>query len=129
MFTVKVAALREGLLLAWNQGYRNVVCEVDGSNMVLVLKSAGAWRFHEQTLLLQGIWDLLDRDWIVRLASVHCDGNVVADWMAKKASSMTILGIQLVEHPSPELELVAARLISFALVSVFYFVNFSKHQK
>lgn len=56
-------------------------CEVDCSNLVVVLKSAGSWRFHEQALLLQGIRGLLDPQWIVRLAGVHQDGNVVADWM------------------------------------------------
>lgn len=67
-FLAEVIALREGLVFAWNQGHREVLCEVDCRELTTVLASSENWRFHAQARLRREIRVLLALHWHTRIS-------------------------------------------------------------
>ena len=59
---VKLLALRKGLLLAWNMGFRRVICEVDCSKVVKLALAHGL-SFHSYAVVIVVIQKLLAKNW------------------------------------------------------------------
>ena len=79
---VELLALRFGLQLAWQHGFRKIVCEVDCMEVVrLVLHEASS--FHRYVAIIRVIQSLLSRDWHCVLHHVYREGNQVADFLAR----------------------------------------------
>lgn len=104
-FVAEATDLRNGLAMAWNQGVRQLSCDVDCEELVNILHSThrDQVRFHPQVLLLNEIMELMARDW---RASVHRDGNAAADWLAKHGLSLLAPGIFNIVQPESELQLI-----------------------
>lgn len=89
--TTKIAAelhaLRLGLLLAWDEGYRKVECEIDAS-VVLSLIDAADSSFHPLGSLIIDIRELLKRECICKCLHTLREGNFCADVLSKMGSSL-----------------------------------------
>ena len=79
---VELLALRFGLCLAWQHGFRKVVCEVDCLEVVrLVLHEFSS--FHRYLAIIKDIQALLAKDWLCVLHHVYREGNQAADFLAR----------------------------------------------
>lgn len=87
-------ALRTGLELAWNTGYREVRCEVDCKELVQGLRDHEICRFCPE---LQGINNWCRRDWKVEIIWVPRECNMVADHLAKRGINQNLPATQFSE--------------------------------
>ncbi|KAJ6416826.1 hypothetical protein OIU84_002664 [Salix udensis] len=82
----KLLAIAKGLKLAWDRGYRKIICHSDSKDALRLL-SANQVGFHKYRALIFEIRELLRRDWTVRIAHTFREANFCADFMAKFATS------------------------------------------
>ncbi|KAJ1430717.1 Ribonuclease H domain [Sesbania bispinosa] len=78
----ELLAIRFGLLLAWEEGYRNIICWTD-SMLALSLITAPVLKFHKYSSILEGIARLVHQEWNVTFKHILREGNSCADWLAK----------------------------------------------
>lgn len=87
----------DGLHLAWQHGFRNVILETN-------CKVAVETIIKEETMendyygLVIGIRNLLNRDWIVRCNHIYRERNRCADQLANDAASLP-LGVHFFQEP------------------------------
>ena len=73
----------EGLLLAWNRGFRKVILESDSQNLISNLNLADKKKRENVVLsLFLRCIEILNRDWQVLLCHTLRKENKVADWLA-----------------------------------------------
>ncbi|OMP05859.1 hypothetical protein CCACVL1_01804 [Corchorus capsularis] len=80
-------ALRLGLLLAWDEGYRNVECEIDASVVLKLIDDADV-AFHLLASLILDIRELLRREWTCKCLHTLREGNFCADVLSKLGCSL-----------------------------------------
>ncbi|OMO54670.1 hypothetical protein CCACVL1_27680 [Corchorus capsularis] len=83
----KLWALRLGLLLAWDEGYRNVECEIDASIVLQLIESADAG-LHPLGSLIIDIQELFKRIWECKCLHTLREGNFSADVLSKMGCSL-----------------------------------------
>uniref|UniRef100_A0A494GAC8 RNase H type-1 domain-containing protein n=1 Tax=Solanum lycopersicum TaxID=4081 RepID=A0A494GAC8_SOLLC len=76
-------ALRDGLALGWSWGYKDLICEVDCSNLLTSLEDEKSVHFIFMLIFPVEIHDWLQREWIVELNGIRREINMVADHMAQ----------------------------------------------
>lgn len=93
----ELAALFQGLQLAWDMGIRKLNYFMNSQNAWLLL-----WQqtspTHRYTSLLRSITEMMDRDWVINVHHLHWEGNQCADFLTKKGCSDTEM-FQLLEAP------------------------------
>ncbi|KAJ8768128.1 hypothetical protein K2173_021068 [Erythroxylum novogranatense] len=90
ILVAELQALRHGLTLAWDRGYRRIVVESDSQDVVtLVLTSCP--HSHPMFLLVEDIRTLLARDWCCSLQHIFREANHCADFLAKQAPGLRLL--------------------------------------
>ena len=82
MLHIKLLALFRGLAIAWDCGFRRVVCYSDSSLVVSLVKDPPS-HFHAFVVLIHNIRDLLHRSWVVRVVHTLHERNACADFLAK----------------------------------------------
>lgn len=80
-FKVEAWALLEGLLLAWDKGFRKVEAECDSVLLVHLITSGG--RAHSSLVELRLLHQVVQRQWEVPLCYIPKTLNRVADHMEK----------------------------------------------
>ncbi|KAL6545491.1 hypothetical protein OROGR_009365 [Orobanche gracilis] len=98
-FLAEVLALKEGLLLAWSNGFLDVICEMDCAEVLSGLEDPQSLQFCPS---LNDIKVLLNRQWRVSLHLVHRDKNHAADSLAKLGVAASDVGVQILRLPPPE---------------------------
>ncbi|XVF79300.1 hypothetical protein PTKIN_Ptkin14bG0210400 [Pterospermum kingtungense] len=93
-------AVYYGLCLAWNEGYRFVILEVD-SRTTQQLWLAGTCTVQEANNLWFQCVELLGRQWTVNIVHGYREVNQVADTFTS-LSLVQCLGFQVLESPPPE---------------------------
>ncbi|KAK8476512.1 hypothetical protein V6N11_074061 [Hibiscus sabdariffa] len=73
-------AIYDGLNLAWDVGFRRV--DVDSDNMEAVCIINRMSPTFGRSALVQSIWSLIQRDWLVKVSHVPREENVAADKLA-----------------------------------------------
>ncbi|XP_057444549.1 uncharacterized protein LOC130736776 [Lotus japonicus] len=101
---MELMAIFQGLKLAWEEGFRRVLCLSDSLLPVSLIQEPPT-RFHECTVLIASVNDLLRRQWEVRLEHTLRDGNACADFLAKVGAAQG-LAFHVLVDPPPELSLV-----------------------
>ncbi|XP_057455201.1 uncharacterized protein LOC130746545 [Lotus japonicus] len=96
-------ALKTGLQLVWEKGYRNVVCNVDCRELLNSVNDAESHRFLP---ILEDIHAILLRPWTVVLANIDMEYNQPADWLAKTGASSHQSHWCMLHDPSSELEII-----------------------
>ncbi|KAK7266661.1 hypothetical protein RIF29_19311 [Crotalaria pallida] len=104
----ELMALRNGLLLAWNAGYRLVRCEVNSLEAYRLVSMESPPAFHVFGAIICDIKSFLARDWDASLSHVLREVNGCADVLAKMgvASGVSLL---LLEAPPVEITQALAR--------------------
>ncbi|GAU48831.1 hypothetical protein TSUD_190610 [Trifolium subterraneum] len=87
----ELQVILHGLDIAWNHGFRNVICESD-SQTALKLIQEGVPSTHPYAPLVNYIQSLIHKEWKLFLVHTLREGNASADWLAK-------LGASLVQEP------------------------------
>ncbi|OMO81305.1 reverse transcriptase [Corchorus capsularis] len=83
----ELQAIRQGLLVAWNCSYRDIICETDALIAIDLIKNGDA-KFHPLGYLLIDIRQLLHREWRCKLQHTYREGNFCADWLANAACEL-----------------------------------------
>ncbi|KAK4262634.1 hypothetical protein QN277_028172 [Acacia crassicarpa] len=78
-------AMLKGLQLAWNRGFRNVICESDSKLLVDLLN--GGLSNGSQSIVVLQIQQLMRYDWSLQLIHICREQNLVADCLAKDGLS------------------------------------------
>lgn len=104
VFTTEASALRDGLLMAWNQGTRQLLCESDCRDLVDILTNQNQIANHGHVGILLVICELLDRNWRAELSWTPREGNCAADCMARQGYRDRIASFKYLEAPFQELE-------------------------
>lgn len=71
----------EGLLLAWDKGFRKIEVESDNALLVELFQSGG--RSNSSVAEMRLIHQILQRDWEIRLRHISRNANETTDAMAK----------------------------------------------
>lgn len=77
-----------GLKLAWDKGFRAVVCESD-SQTALQMVSERVTFSHPYAPLVEYICAFVNYNWDLSFLHSLREGNMCADWLAKYGSNMT----------------------------------------
>ncbi|QHN93795.1 Putative ribonuclease H protein [Arachis hypogaea] len=72
-----------GLVLAWDCGLRDIICETDCLDILPIMHELTSGYSSEVTDLVHKIQELLSRPWLVHVEWVSRKANRAADWMAK----------------------------------------------
>lgn len=96
-------ALKLGLLLIWDRGFRRVICNVDCAELLQSLRDEESRHFLP---ILEEISGLLSRNWDISLARIDRDYNRPADWLARKGASSPSSPLNVLINPPGELEIL-----------------------
>ncbi|XP_057418969.1 uncharacterized protein LOC130713196 [Lotus japonicus] len=96
-------ALKLGLQLAWDRGFRDVRCNVDCSDLLLALVDEDSRNLFP---ILSDIHEMSSRSWKVVFNAISRDCNQPADWLVKKGASSPSMDVCLLEFPPSELEIL-----------------------
>lgn len=104
VLTMELLAIFHGLKVAWNEGFRRVLCLSDSLLAVSLIMDRPS-RFHECAVIIASINELLRREWEVRLEHTLREGNACADYLAKAGAAQE-QALHVVVDPPPELSLL-----------------------
>lgn len=99
-------ALKIGLQIAWDKGWRKVQCTVDCGTLVQALNDVDSRIFLP---ILDDILELMARNWYVSLSTISRECNQPADWLARKGASSPNVDLCILEVPPPEVEILLLR--------------------
>ncbi|KAJ8762621.1 hypothetical protein K2173_008060 [Erythroxylum novogranatense] len=101
-FVAELWAIKVGLLMAWEKGYRRVRLQVDSLTIVSMLKTGKSPR-SLNSALFRDIYGLLRRDWQVEMQHIYREANQCADRLANIALGYP-LGVHWLHTCPHELE-------------------------
>ena len=82
----ELIATFQGLCLAWNHGFRRVLCESNSLEAIRLIHSPSPDLHHFQAVIME-IKSWLSREWHVLVSHVLREGNQYADHLAKLGAS------------------------------------------
>ncbi|XP_020978008.1 uncharacterized protein LOC110271428 [Arachis ipaensis] len=82
-FRCELFATWKGLVLAWDCGLRDIICEMDCFDILLIMHNLISGYSYEVTDLVYKIQEILSRPWLVHIEWVSWEANRAADWMAR----------------------------------------------
>lgn len=85
----ELLAIYHGLRVAWDMGFRLVICESD-SQVAISLVTTEVDQFHPHANLINSIKRLTTRDWTLVFTHTLRKGNECADWFAKTGASSDV---------------------------------------
>ncbi|KAK8598482.1 hypothetical protein V6N13_094451 [Hibiscus sabdariffa] len=91
-------AVHEGLVQAWALGLRRVVVEVDSLTVLRLMLHRNGTEV-PMTIVLH-IFELLNRDWLIKFVHVYREANAVADRLAKSVPLGSLEFRVFVDPPS-----------------------------
>lgn len=98
----ELKALHKGLQIAWEHGFRRIVCESDSLDAVNLVQNA-IIPSHQHAGILFSIKDRLALDWNVQVVHTLREGNNCADALAKMGACSGS-NILVWEHPPRSVE-------------------------
>src|ERR1044072_2929243 len=98
---MELMAIYHGLRLAWEHGFRKVLCLTDSLLSVSLIQTQLS-QFHEYAVIVGNIKALLRREWEVRLCHTLREGNMCADFLAK-AGARQDHSLEVLVSPPPGL--------------------------
>ncbi|KAL6527506.1 ubiquitin-specific protease ubp15 [Orobanche gracilis] len=106
-------AMEDGLKLAWNLGFRNVIMECDCMELVQIINDNLPTRLTTVAGVVKRIRSWLKRDWLVQVSFVVREVNMVADFLAKEGRTNSDGFKEWSSPPSAVLHLLDQDLASF----------------
>jgi ribonuclease HI len=98
---VELLAIYHGLKVAWDQGYRNIICYSDSTlSIQLVEGEVSPW--HHYASILANIKALVKRNWSICFKHTMREANTVADLLARQVQQAHKLGLRS-ENLPPQL--------------------------
>lgn len=97
--TAELEGIRQGLSLAWDEGYRYVVCEADAQTIIRIIQH-GDSTSHPHGALIEDFRSLLRRDWQCILHHTLREGNSCADSLVGLKSMERL---KIFRNPPPQL--------------------------
>ncbi|KAL5734690.1 hypothetical protein ACOSP7_032551 [Xanthoceras sorbifolium] len=94
---VELWGMVEGLLYAWQAGYKFVIIETD-CNIIVELLGQDIKECHPLFNLLHNCKSLIHGDWFCKVVHIYREANKLADWMAK-LGLQSDLGVKYLEEP------------------------------
>ena len=80
---MELLAILHGLSLAWELGYRKIICETDSLEVFNLVTAASTPSRHSCHQILQDTKMLTLNSWVLRFSHVICAANSAADYLAK----------------------------------------------
>ncbi|XP_057426607.1 uncharacterized protein LOC130720041 [Lotus japonicus] len=108
-FGAQAKALHVGLRLAWDHGYRKLVCNSHNKELVRTLSASGSVQDQVHDGTVREIREAVNGDWRVDLSWCRREGLVAADWLAQTGAMLLGSIFRLLEFPPPELEVLLLR--------------------
>ncbi|KAK9081324.1 hypothetical protein Syun_031103 [Stephania yunnanensis] len=81
VFGAELWGALQGLQLAWDMGFRQIVLELDNKSVVELLNGEKI-PLNQHRHIVSLIRQLLQRRWFIRIVHIHREGNRAADWLA-----------------------------------------------
>ncbi|XP_057453233.1 uncharacterized protein LOC130745107 [Lotus japonicus] len=100
-FLAEVRALRDGLHIAWAQGYKDIIVEMDCKEVLKELTNTAS---HSFCPMLGEIASLLRQQWKVHVQWIPRDCNMAADCLAHIGGTASSSGLHILERPPVEVE-------------------------
>ncbi|CAI0385655.1 unnamed protein product, partial [Linum tenue] len=85
----KIMAAIRGLRVAWRNGYRKVLLQMDSTTAINILTSSEHME-HMYYILVQQLQELLNKSWEVKISHIYREGNKVANFLVNKGHSISI---------------------------------------
>lgn len=83
----ELLAIKHGLNLAWEGGFRNIICETDSQEAVQLIHATSPHALHVFADTMEQILDLMQRSWLVEMHHVFREANACADFLARYNTS------------------------------------------
>ncbi|KAK9104595.1 hypothetical protein Scep_021439 [Stephania cephalantha] len=96
IFGAELWGALQGLQLAWDMSFRQVVLELDNKSVVELLNGENI-SLNQHRHIVSLIRQLLQRRWFIRIVHIHREGNRAADWLASYAAHHA-MGSHILEH-------------------------------
>lgn len=104
---VELLAIYHGLKVAWDQGYRNLICYLDSTlSIQLIGGEVNSW--HHYASILANIKDMVNKGSHVCFRHTMREANSAADLLAKTRAAGTSTWTEMREPPSAALPLLQA---------------------
>ncbi|OMP01704.1 reverse transcriptase [Corchorus capsularis] len=100
----ELQAIRRGLQLVWDCGYRVLICESDALVAIDLVRN-GDVMIHPLGCLIADIRSLLNREWRCTLQHIYREGNFCADWLANAACSLDE-ELELIANPPDDMRML-----------------------
>lgn len=85
----ELLAIYYGHTLAWNKGYKDVICESD-SKIAISLVTQGCHKAHPYAPLINQIRKFQTSSWRLQFKHTLREGNFYADWLAKYGANSDV---------------------------------------
>ena len=96
-------ALKLGLMLSWERGFKDIICNLDCRDL---LHAIGDTESHVFLPILKDIVILLKRQWCVTLEFIGRECNAPADWLARRGAFSQDPSMAILDSPPQELEIL-----------------------
>ena len=83
---VELFAVRQGLTMVWNLGFKFIYLELDSKVVINWLKNSNTSFPTNMLPLIGDCRNLLERDWEVRMQHIYHEANECADALAKRGT-------------------------------------------
>ncbi|MED6125224.1 hypothetical protein PIB30_066614 [Stylosanthes scabra] len=90
----ELLAIWKDLLLEWEAGYKEIICETDCHETYILLKDHNIPFCSAESILILRIQEILLRPWRVELALIQRTANQVADALAKHAIKQRLVYVE-----------------------------------
>jgi ribonuclease HI len=105
---VELLAIYYGFKVAWDQGYRNIICYSDSTlSLQLIGGKVNPW--HHYASILANISDLVKRNWSICFGHTKREANSVADLLAKTGAAGTSNWTEMRTPPPAAIPLLQSR--------------------
>lgn len=85
----ELIAIKKGLNLAWDEGYRRIWCESDSFEAINIIEDTHRRKYHKYACVIEDILSLLRRNWHVKIKHVFRESKTCADFLAKHGDTQT----------------------------------------
>ncbi|KAL4305465.1 hypothetical protein AHAS_Ahas16G0081000 [Arachis hypogaea] len=87
VFMAELCSVKKGLEITWTMDFRKIVVEIDAGAVIKLLNKGESLASHPNAVVRE-IYELKKRNWNIHFIQIYREGNMCADYLAKKSLTM-----------------------------------------
>ncbi|XP_072080961.1 uncharacterized protein [Arachis hypogaea] len=86
-FMAELCGVKKGLEIIWTMSFRKIMVEIDAGAVIKLLNKGESLASHPNAVVRE-IYELKRRNWNIHFVQIYREGNMCADYLAKKSLTM-----------------------------------------